>query len=81
MTPSRLRKRRQELEERVEAIAQLKVEIADRVALAVVAPSAVPDAELRSLREQRRSLDEEQREALAALGLVRRMTAEARSAR
>lgn len=79
MTPAEMRARRSEMEARVDFIKSRRVEIADRVGLAAVAPSAVPNEELEALREERLALSAEMDDLVNGLVVLRRMHADATS--
>lgn len=74
LTPAQQRKRRAEMEARVNDITRRRVEVADRLGLGVAVPGAVTDAELESLRRERAALEVELEELLDGLGVLRRAT-------
>ena len=73
LTHAELQNRPGELEARVEDITQRRVELEERIGLAVAVPTAVPAGELEMLRSERAALEVELEELLAGLRFLQQM--------
>lgn len=76
-TADELRKQRHEMSDRVDYLKRRRVEIADRIGLAVVDPAAVSPQEMEALREERVQVNAELNDLLDGLVVLGRMYSEA----